>query len=209
MASLASRAARALLLAGLVYGGCGGPAHQPAYRDPAYKHDPLRVVPFAIGPAPVAGPRGEMLDRALERTFADTPGIRFTSQPSGIRRRLNSDHDLLWSIDQMMAQNYPPEALVAGPNLQDILNGKQLEILRKVSGEATLFLLPLEIATVPAGGSTRAHSFYRVYDLQSGRLLLQSTVEIEVHEGGEAGDRNAIVDLLLRMQADLTQRLLS
>lgn len=209
MGSLASRAAGALLLAALLFPGCGGPPQPLAYRDPAFQRESLRLLPFSIAPAPVAGPRGEGLDHGLERTFADTPGVQMRTQPSTLRERLNVDHDLLWCIDQMLAQKYTREALAAGPNLQSLLSGKQIENLRKVTGDSVLFLLPVEIATAPAGSATRAHTFYRVYDLQSGRLLLQSSVAVEVPGQGETGERKALVELFLQMQADLTQRLLS
>ena len=208
MGSLASRAASALLLAVLCVSSCGGPPPPLSYRDPAYRREPQQLVPLSIAPAPVAGPRGEGLDHGLERTFADTPGVQMRTQPSILRARLNVDHDLLWCIDQMLAQKYTPEALAAGPSLQSLLSGKQLENLRQVTGDAVLFLLPVEITTTPAGSRTRAHTFYRVYDLQSGRLLLQSSVSVEVPGQGDTGERKAIVELLLQMQADLTQRLL-
>jgi len=209
MGSLAPRAAGALLLAVTLLAGCGGPPKTTAYRDPAYQRDPLNLVPFAIAPVPIAGPRGEGLDHGMERAFSDTPGVQIRNQPSVMRQRLNGDHDLLWSINRVLAEKYTPQDLAAGPNLQSVVTAKQIETLRKVTGDAVLFLLPVEMATEAAGGGTRGHALYRVYDLESGRLLLQSSVEVTVPEAGETGERKALVQLVLQVQADFKQRLLS
>jgi hypothetical protein len=209
MGSLASRAGCALLLAATLLAGCGAPPKPTAYRDASYKRDPQVLVRFAIVPVPLAGQRGEGLDHGMERAFADTPGVQMCNQPSIMRQRMNGDRDLLWSINRILAEKYSPQDLAAGPNLQPALTPKQIETVRKVTGEAVMLLVPVEMATQPAGTSTHGHAFYRVYDLQSGCLLLQNALEVSVPETGETGDRKALVQMVLTIQQDFTQRLLN
>jgi hypothetical protein len=208
MRTPAPRAGCALLLASTLAVGCGAPPRTTAYREATYKRDRLHLVPFAFLPVPLAGPRAEAMDRGMERAFADTPGVTIRNQPTILRQRMNGDHDLVWLVNRVLAVKYSARDLAAGPNLQAILTGKQMEDLRTVTSGASMLLVPVEMATKPAGQATRGHALYRVYDLDSGRLLLQNTVDVSVPETGEAGDRKALVQVVLAMQQDLTQRLL-
>ncbi len=210
MRSPAWRAASALAVAAaMLAAGCGAPPKSTAFRDPTYKRDPLKLERFAMAPVPIAGPRGEGLDRGMERAFSDTPGVLVRNQPSVMRQRMNGDRDLLWSVNRLMAAKYTAEDFAAGPSVQALLTAKQIDELRRVTGDAVLFLLPVEMTTTPAGSATRAHGMYRVYNMESGRLVLQSTVDTSVPESGESGDLKALVQLVLKIQEDFRQRLMN
>jgi hypothetical protein len=208
MEKLAARAGCALFVAAMLLAGCGGPPKTAAYREPTYERDRLHLVPFAMLPVPLAGQRAEAMDRGMERAFADTPGVTMRTLPSVLRLRMNGDHDLVLLVSRVLQAKYSAADLAAGPNLQSDLTAKQMEDLRAVTSNATMLLVPVEMTTKPAGDATRGHAFYRIYDLENGRLLLQSAVDVSVAETGEAGDRKALVQVVLAMQRDLTQRLL-
>jgi hypothetical protein len=218
-----------LVIASLVAaGGCGGTARQsvpppapaPAnaapraqvageatYVDPAYTPDRKTLASLAIAPVPFAGEHAGEIDQGLERVFLDTPGCQLRGQPAYIRRAMNGNRAFLSQIERIRAVQYAPADLPQA-NLEQLMSAKEMIDLRSALMSASMFVVPTEFVVESGDHSTHGEVAYRVYSLESGRLLLQNRLETRLAQGGDAGQRQARIELLLAMQKDFADRLM-
>jgi hypothetical protein len=175
--------------------------------DPTYAPDRTTLASLAITPVPSAGANAHQLDEALERVFIDTPGSQLRAQPADIRRRMNGNRQFVLLIDRIRSVQYAPTVLPTA-SLAQILTPKEHEDLRTQLNSASMLVVPVEFVVEPKGAGTDGRALYRVYSLQSGKLLLQNKLVRHVDAGGDAGQRETTIQLLLAMQADFADRLM-
>lgn len=175
--------------------------------DPTYAPNRTTLASLAITPVPSAGANAHQLDEALERVFIDTPGSQLRAQPADIRRRMNGNRQFVLLIDRIRSVQYAPTALSTA-SLAQILTPKELEDLRTSLNSASMLVVPIEFVVEPQGAATDGRALYRVYSLQSGKLLLQNKLLRHVDVGGDAGQRETTIQLVLAIQADFADRLM-
>jgi hypothetical protein len=217
---------RARALVALAFGlaaawGCGGTAARaplPATRadaaaasdtwvDTNWSPDTTILVALAIAPVPFAGDQAHQVDQGLERVFRDTPRSQLRGQPAIIRQRMNGNRNFVLAIDRIRSAQYTP-AQLATADLTQMFTPKEMVDLRTWLNSSALFLVPVEFTVTPARGGTDARVLYRVYDLATGKLLLQSRVQRRVAEAGEPGHREATIQIILALQEDFATRLM-
>jgi hypothetical protein len=163
---------------------------------------------MADAPVPITGPLADRADQGLERAFLDTPGCQIRGQASYFRRRMNGDRKLVQTVNHILAETYTPEDLRAGAGLRRLLSEKELEDLRAVLNACNMLLVPTGIEIHAAGSRTVGRMAVRVYDLSTGKLLLQNAFDRSVPAAGEAGERRVLVELILAVHQDFTAHLL-
>ena len=178
-----------------------------AYVDPTYTPDRATLAALAIAPVPFAGPHADEIDQGLERVFLDTPGSQLRGQPAFIRRAMNGNRLFLTQIERIRAAQYAPADLPAA-NLEQMMSAKEMIDLRAILMSASMLIVPTEFAVEPSGKTTAGEVAYRVYSLESGRLLLQNRLQARVADSGDAGERAVRIELLLAMQKDFADRLM-
>jgi hypothetical protein len=190
--------------------GCGGAAvtrHAAApdfWIDPTYHASPTIVPAVALAPAPFTGMLAERVDQGLERAIMDTPGSQLRVQPSMVRQRMNANREFVLVMDRIVKLKYTPKDFPSA-NLQSVLSLKELTDLRTALGAATMLLLPIEFTVQSTPKSASGQALYRAYSLDTGRLLAQKHFDRRSSTGGDAGEREVTVGLILDIQDDFAK----
>lgn len=213
-----------LCLVGLAVCGCGGgrttqrsppaasgggttAAASETWVDTTYAPNPTVLASLAIAPVPYAGEHAHEIDEALERVFIDTPGSQLRGQPGIIRQRMNGNRQFVLVIDRIRSLRYGSAALAAA-NLNQLLTPRELADLRTSLNSASMLIMPIEFVVEPKGGGTDGHALYRVYSLETGKLLLQNRLQRHIAQAGDVGERETLIQLILALQADFAERLM-
>lgn len=178
-----------------------------AWVNPTYTPDRVTLASLAIAPLPFASGHAAQLDEALERVFLDTPGSQLRGQPAAIRQAMNGNRPFLQQIERMRTASYTPAELPAA-NLHQLFDARELIALREALRSSTMLVLPTEFVITAGQSTTDGHVAYRVYHLADGRLLLQNRFQTRVAEGGQPGEREATIQLILAVQKDFADRLM-
>jgi hypothetical protein len=187
--------------------GGGGAAAGP-YLDPAYRFDPMVPVTLAIAPPPLQGDLGQRADTSLELVFNDTPGLLLTGHPSTVRQRMQGDRGLVDILNRAQSPQLDPMAGQPPPSLTAVLSPRELLDLRQKASNSDLLLVPDDFELRDAGARTHGRARYRVFDLRSGALVMQGVVEAESPHGGESGRREAMGEVVIRLQQAFAKHLL-
>ncbi len=194
--------------------GCGGAtvtrqAVLPdTWLDPTYHTSPTIVPAVAIAPAPFTGTLAERVDQGLERAIMDTPGSQLRTQAGTVRQRMNANREFVGVMDRIMKLKYAPKDFPSA-NLQSVLSMKEFEDLRTALGGATMMLLPVEFTVQSTPKSASGQALYRAYSLDSGRLLAQKRFDRRATTGGDAGEREVTVGLILDIQDEFSKHLVA
>jgi len=194
--------------------GCGGAAvtrqatAPDTWLDPTYHTSPTIVPAVAIAPAPFTGTLAERIDQGLERAIMDTPGNELRIQAGTVRQRMNANREFVGVMDRIVKLKYAPKDFPSA-NLRSVLTLKELEDLRTALGAATMLLLPVEFTVQSAPKSASGQALYRAYSLDSGRLLAQKRFARRASSGGDAGEREVTVGLILDIQDDFSKHLVA
>lgn len=178
-----------------------------AWVDPTYTPKRDVLASLAIAPAPFVGDHADEIDQGIERVFLDTPGSQVRGQPAIIRQRMNGNRGFLMTIESIRSAQYAAADLPQA-NLAQTLSPKALIDLRTALNSSSMLVMPIEFAVEPRGDTTEGHVFYRVYSLESGKLLLQNRLERRVAAAAEAGRREVTIQLILALQEDFASRLM-
>ena len=197
---------RGILVAlGLACAGCGGSsARKGPYLAAGYRPDSTNLVSLAITPPPIPGELGNRIDIGLSTIFTDTPGCRILGRADAARQRMNVDHTLVLTMNKILDAEHEPKS----PSLRPLLNPKELESLVQAMEAADLLLVPGDFHLRSTSSRAFGRHIFRVYDLKTGELLLQDTVQQEVKMGGPAGERQVATEIIIRVQREFARYLL-
>src|SRR5262249_38090597 len=128
--------------------------------------------------------------------------------PSAMRTHMNGNRAFIDMMSRVQGARYTKEQMPSA-SLKALLSPKEMEDLRTaVAGSSTIFV-PIEFDVDSDKNRARGHVLYRVFDLSSGRLLLQNRFEAQATRGGLDGENQVTVDLLIKVQDDVTARLVA
>lgn len=205
----ASLAGAVLIAAAGCSGTVGTPPPSALWVDPSYKPNLAVAMTIAIAPVPLTGELADRADQGLERAFLDTPGCLVRGQPAYFRQRMNGDRKLVQIVNRILADTYSPQDLAAGTGLRRILTPKELEDLRSVLQGSSLLFVPTALEVKSEKNRTAGRIAFRAYDLGTGKLLLMNSFARTLPQGGDAGARGLLIELILDVHRDFAKHLLS
>ncbi len=175
-----------LVIVALALSGCASGDH---YVNPSYPRSRLNAPTVAVVPVPVAyAPHG---DGAFEAAFAGDARRRpigLGVSPAVVRRRIAADAEMARGIDAASAKmlETASDPSRAG-NLREILGENRMARLRRHVEPSNLVLWPAAFEIRESAGLTLGKAVYRLYDLESGELVYQSSHAIDAGATGDAG----------------------
>ncbi len=174
-----------LAIVALALSGCASGDH---YVNPSYPRSRLNAPTVAVVPVPVA--YAPQADGALEAAFAGDARrtIGLGVSPAVVRRRIGTDAELARGIDAASAKmlETASDPSRAG-TLREILGENGMARLRRHVEPSNLVLWPAAFAIRESAGLTLGTAVYRLYDLESGELVYQSSHALDVSATGDAG----------------------
>ena len=121
---------------------------------------------------------------------------------------MNANRQFVMMMNRLTSLKYSTKDFPSA-NLQNALAPKEFADLRTELASATVLLLPIEFTVHSTPRAATGLAFYRAYSLGTGRLLLQKRFERRSAKGGDAGEREVTVALILDIQDDVAKHLVA
>jgi hypothetical protein len=177
-----------------------------AWLDPAYHASPTVLLTVSLAPVPSTGALAERADQGFERVLLDAPGLQMRLTPGMVRERMNGNRELVGIVNRIQMTRYAPDAIGAA-SLKALLSGRELQDLRTAIGDPLAFIAPVDFAVERRGAKAHGTVLYRVYHMETGRILRQArfTTESAAPAADGAAEQKVLVALILAVEQDFSQ----
>jgi len=162
--------------------GCGS----KLYLNSSYQYQqPERDVRLAL--IPTAGNDSVLLDSLFTLIFDDSSRRQVLVEPGEIRNELSADSGLLTVLNKVITVEYSKGDLKSGVNLQNTLSAEEYRLLRDRLGHPDIALIPVAMRIKSLGMVTSGFSRVRLFDMRSGSLIYENSLDLNVELGGDEG----------------------
>jgi len=127
---------------------------------------------------------------------------------SELRRTIDSDSQLVDLLVKISEKEYKDKELKTFPNLNTILSEKELEYIKEKFTGNDIILIPIIFGLKNALGHTVGKSKFRMYDLNTGELILECNKDGNVNVGGESGKGHLTAFMLSKTKDYIESKLL-
>ena len=117
-------------------------------------------------------------------------------EPDLIRGQLTNDTLLKLIISKITSQEYSKKEIKQFPGLKTILDSNEMNYLKEKLNKADLILVPIELRFVTTGGYTFGYSRFRLYKINTGKLMLDCPMDFNVNSIDPKAKRNLSIILI-------------
>ena len=172
--------------------GCGGGKF---YLNDAFVYEaPESSTKVAIIPA--ATDESSFTDSLFTDIFRDTALNYEIVLPGEIRKQISHDPKLSEIINKLGSVKYSKEDFKSVPSIKNDLTTDEISYLEVSLGNPEFILFPVAFRTTSLGVITSGFSRLRLYHLNTGKLIYERRVNLNVELGGNAGRKYMIIGLI-------------
>ena len=190
-----------VIVMSLLMSSCGS----KLYLNPNYEfQSPSRELKLALIPTP--GGDGPLMDSLFTFMFDDSLTSTVLIKPKMIRRdivqNIMSPNEFLSILNRLWLLEYSKDELKAGVLLQNTLTDSEFELFKSKLGNPDFVMMPVIVNLKSLGMVTSGFSKMRLFDLRSGSLIYENSMDLNVQLGGDDGKTYLAIGLAGFAKAD-------
>jgi hypothetical protein len=185
-----------------LFTGCGS----DLYLNKSYNFQSKDTVTIAISPV---GSQPTYADTAFARIFEDSTRAVQLLSPTEVRQALFSSTTLVSILNTIVSNTHSDADLAGDPNVVNLIGSKNFDELQRALTSAELILIPVSFNISSALGHTFGFTKFRLYDLHSGALVYEKSMDLNVDVAGEAGARYLTAALIAFAYEDFEKNYLN
>ncbi len=174
----------------LLFGCIGNLYVNKNYQFQQTRNFKLAIIPIGIDSM-------SFTDSTFTRFMDDLKNQQSLVSPAEIREKLMSDKDLSEILNKIIMKDYTKIELKNSPNLKSLLNENEFVTLSDKLNSADIMLIPIIFdlkATII--GYTFGYTKFRLYDIQTGALIFEDAIDLNVNLTGENGEKYLSIGLI-------------